>query len=62
MFEKSFDISLYQFHYLQFYVQKFTFRQYFYIFAFLNTSVKCDYSREQFAKETLQIYDQRITH
>ena len=40
MFGKRFDVSLYRFHYLQFYSLKFTFRQNFYIFTFLNTSVK----------------------
>ena len=40
MFGKPFGISLHQFHYLQFYSQKFTFRQYFNMFKFLNTSVK----------------------
>ena len=32
--------SLYQFHYLQFFSQKLTFRKYFYMYTFLNTSVK----------------------
>ena len=50
VFGKRFDISLYQFHNLQFHSQKLTFRQYFYIFTFLNHQLKLDYSREQFRK------------